>query len=85
MFEGSELESQQGQKLFSEAFSLGVKWQKHEADHSPARQVYEYVYLHIHSLIQLHGVVLNSTPLPITMVKVAGSRPDEMNKFFQFT
>jgi hypothetical protein len=41
-----------------EAFSLGVKRPKREADHSPASCA-DIKYICIHSLIQLHGVVLN--------------------------
>jgi hypothetical protein len=43
------------------AFSMRVKSSVREADHSPptSTEVKENMDLHIHSLIRLHGVVLN--------------------------
>jgi hypothetical protein len=43
------------------ALSPGGKWRGREADHSPptSAEVKETVVPYIHSLIRLHGVVLN--------------------------
>jgi hypothetical protein len=42
--------------------SLGVKWPGREADHSPpsSDEVKEWVELHLHSPICLHGMVLKA-------------------------